>query len=123
MDKALHDRAQAHTGRRLDWRKRMSDHVAYALLIYTALQIFVTMNALKTGKGSVLPYFALVVLIAAIIPACRHMEKNWEGLSNAEAADPAFRGAFRRDTLLLWACAIGLPFLVTYGYKLIAPLI
>ncbi len=123
MDKALHDMAQPVAGRRLDWRKRMSDHVAYALLAYTALQIFVTMSVLKTGHGSVLPYFALVVLIAAIIPACRFMEKNWEGLSNAEAADPARRGAFRRDTVLLWVCALGLPFLVTGAYKVISPLI
>ena len=37
----------------------MSDHVAYALLVYTGLQIFVTMGALKTEHGSILPYFAL----------------------------------------------------------------
>ena len=28
----------------IDWRKRMSDTIAYALLVYTALQIFVTMK-------------------------------------------------------------------------------
>jgi hypothetical protein len=123
MDKALNARAHPVAARKLDWRKRMSDHVAYALLAYTALQIFVTMGALKTGHGSVLPYFALVILIAAIIPACRFMEKNWEGLSNAEAANPALRGAFRRDAVVLWVCAIGLPFLVTGGYKLIAPML
>jgi hypothetical protein len=123
MDKALRDRAAVAGGRRIDWRKRMSDHVAFALLIYTGLQIFVTMNALKTGHGSVLPYFALIVLVAAIIPACRYTEKRWEGLSEAEASDPVFAPAFRRDALVLWLCAIGLPFLLTGGYKLIAPLI
>ena len=123
MDKALHDTAPQIAGRKLDWRKRMSDHVAYALLTYTALQIFVTMGALKTGHGSVLPYFALVILVAAIIPACRFMEKNWEGLTNAQAGDPALRGTFRRDAIVLWACAIGLPFLITFAYKLISPLI
>ena len=120
MDKALQEKAaQARGGHTLDWRKRMSDHVAYALLIYTALQIFVTMSALKTGHGSVLPYFALVVLVGAIIPACRFMEKRWEGLSHAEAADPSRASAFRRDTLTLWGCAIGLPFLLTGGFKLV----
>jgi hypothetical protein len=125
MDKALQQRIGAHeaAARKLDWRKRMSDHVAYALLVYTALQIFVTMSALKTGHGSVLPYFALVILVAAIIPACRMAEKKWERLSDREAADPGLGSAFRHDILLLWAAAIGLPFALTYGYKLAVSLI
>ena len=57
-----------------DWRKRMSNHVAYALLTYTVLQIFVTMLALNTSNGSILPYFALIALVAAIIPGCRMFE-------------------------------------------------
>jgi hypothetical protein len=121
MGKALHHTAakQAARPRKLDWRKRMSDHVAYALLVYTALQIFVTMNALKTGQGSVLPYFALVVLIAAIIPACRLVEKKWAELNDVEAADPALAGAFRRDAIGLWLAAISLPLVLTFGYKLV----
>ena len=123
MDKALRDRAAVAGGRRIDWRKRMSDHVAFALLVYTGLQIFVTMNALKSGHGSVLPYAALIVLVAAIIPGCRYMEKRWEGLSEAEAADPSFAGAFRRDAVVLWLAAIFLPLILTYGYKLVVSLI
>ena len=47
-----------------DWRKAMSDNVAYALLVYTGLTIFVTVNAMKSGGGmSILPYLALVVLV------------------------------------------------------------
>ena len=125
MDKALRERTAAagHRAHHLDWRKKMSDHVAYALLAYTALQIFVTMGALKTGHGSVLPYFALIVLVAAIIPACRYAEKRWEHLSDDEAADPSLARPFYRDAGTLWGCAIGLPFLVTYGYKLVTSLI
>jgi hypothetical protein len=81
-----------HTAKPLDWRKRMSDHIAYALLVYTGLQIFVTMSVLHGKSGSMLPYFALVViLVAAIIPACRRFEKRWNRLSDAQAADPAVR--------------------------------
>ncbi|MEO6153869.1 MAG: hypothetical protein ABIT09_00680 [Croceibacterium sp.] len=124
MEKALHRAAAAHdTPRKLDWGKRMSDHVAYALLAYTGLQIFVTMGALNTGHGSVLPYFALIVLVAAIIPGCRYMEKRWEELGDVEAGDPSYAGAFRRDAMTLWVCAIGLPFLLTYGYKAVMSLI
>lgn len=97
----------------LDWRKRMSDNIAYALLVYTALQIFVTMGMLQTKGGSLLPYFALVILVAAIIPACRRFEKRWNRLSDEQAADPHFAAFYRRDQLWLWALSLGLPFLVS----------
>jgi len=104
-----------------DWRKRMSDNIAYALLVYTGLQIWVTMSALHVSEGgSMLPYFALIVLVVAIIPACRLFERRWNRLSDAQAADPAMASYFRRDRLLVWAMAIGLPFLVTAMFKLLA---
>lgn len=101
-------------GKRLDWRKRISDNVAYALLVYTGLQIFVTMHAIKgSSSGSALPYMSLIVLVAAIIPACRRFERRWEGLSDDAAADPALRPLYRRDQAFLWVMAIGLPFVLT----------
>ncbi|HYD06699.1 MAG TPA: hypothetical protein VEC60_13280 [Reyranella sp.] len=97
-----------------DWRKAMSDNVAYALLVYTALQIFLTMDAIKTiAQGSILPYLSLIVLVAAIIPACRKLERRWEDLDDAHAHDPALRRYYRRDQVSLWLLAIGLPFLLT----------
>jgi hypothetical protein len=104
----------------IDWRKRMSDNIAYALLVYTGLQIFVTMGALKAEGGSILPYLALVILVGAIIPACRRFERRWNRLSPAQAADPALARYFRRDQVLLWLLAIGLPFLITGAFKLLA---
>ena len=104
----------------LDWRKRMSDNIAFALLAYTGLQIFVTMGALHGKTGSMLPYFALIILVAAIIPACRWFERRWARLDDTQAADPAFSGAYRRDQLWLWLLAIGLPFAVTGLFKLLA---
>jgi hypothetical protein len=97
-----------------DWRKAMSDNVAYALLVYTALQIFVTMQAIKgSTNGSILPYLSLIVLVAAIIPACRRFEKRWEAIGDEQARDPALLRYYRRDQFLLWLLAIGLPFLLT----------
>lgn len=96
----------------LDWRKRMSDNIAYALLVYTGLQIFITMSVLHGKGGSMLPYFALVMLVAAIIPACRRFEKRWNRLSDEQAADPQFSGYYRRDQAWLWGLALGLPFVV-----------
>ena len=118
MDKALRERAtQRRAGTKLDWRRKMSDHVAYGLLVYTGLQIFVTMSALKAGQGSILPYFALIVLVAAIIPGCRMFEKRWESLSDSEAANPEFADRFKRDRLLVWVFALGLPFALTALFK------
>ena len=107
-------------GKPLDWRKRMSDNIAYALLVYTALQIFVTMGALEAKGGSLLPYFALIILVAAIIPACRRFEKRWSRLNDEQAADPQFGQYYRRDRIYLWLLAIGLPFLITAMFKLLA---
>jgi hypothetical protein len=109
---------QATTNSRTrDWRKAMSDHVAYGLLAYTTLQIFVTVKALSEGASGLLPYMALVVLVAGIIPVCRWFEKRWAVLDDAQAADPAFAGEFRRDVMALWATAIGLPFALTLMFK------
>lgn len=119
-------RAAAETAphaRRLDWRKRMSDHIAYALLVYTGLQIFVTVHALAAGSSSLLPYLALIVLVAAIIPACRAFEARWLVLSDEAAADPAWRPAFLRDLAMLWGLAIGLPFALTALFKALATLL
>jgi hypothetical protein len=100
-----------------DWRRRMSDHIAYALLVYTALQIFVTIGALKAQAGSLLPYLALIILVVAIIPACRSFERRWNRLSDAQAHDPSLARAYRRDRLALWLLAIGLPFALTAVIK------
>jgi hypothetical protein len=95
----------------------MSDNIAYALLVYTALQIFVTMGALKSDGASLLPYLALIILVGAIIPACRRFERRWNRLSEAQAHDPAMASYYRRDRFALWLLAIGLPFALTGLFK------
>lgn len=109
--------------RPLDWRRRMSDSIAYALLVYTGLQIFMTVGALRDGTASLLPYFALVLLIAAIVPACRRFERRWNRLSDEAAADPALAPAFRRDNAALWLLAIGLPLGLAGLFRLLAALV
>ncbi|WP_068070880.1 hypothetical protein [Novosphingobium lentum] len=121
MNKAIPS-VQRARAKGLDWRKRMSDNIAYALLVYTALQIFVTMRAIEGDSGSALPLLALVVLVAAIIPLCRRFERRWESIGDARAADPSLRPQYRRDQLSLWLLAIGLPFALTALFKGIAQL-
>lgn len=104
------------------WTKRMSDHIAAALLVYTALHILVTMQAIKGEGGSILPYFGLVILVAAIIPACRMLERRWERLAASGTADGALQPVFARDRAGLWLAAIGLPFAISAAAKAIAGL-
>jgi len=103
--------------RLVDWRRMMSDHIAYALLVYTGLQIFVTTGALKAKGASLLPYLALIVLIAAIIPACRRLERRWNRLTDEQAVNPALASYYRHDRRMLWLLAIGLPFALTAVFK------
>ncbi|AKM11387.1 hypothetical protein [Croceicoccus naphthovorans] len=95
-----------------DWRKRISDNLAYGLLVYTGLQIFVTMKQLKELSGTMLPYMALIVLVGGIIPAARMLERHWDKLDDIHAFDPAEAPRFARDRAIIWAAAIGLPFLL-----------
>lgn len=106
--------------RAADPRRRMSDQIAYALLVYTALQIFATVGALTGNDVSLLPFLALVALVLAIIPACRLFERRWGEMSDAEARSAAAMQRFHRDRRLLWCIAIGLPFVLTGTFKTIA---
>lgn len=120
MAKALEhsaDGTQKRTAGIIDWRKKISDHVAYALLIYTGLQIFMTMQVLNQNHNSIMPYLALVVLVFAIIPGCRLFEARWTELGEADAHDPALRSRFNRDCMIIWAIAIGLPLVLTAFFK------
>ena len=106
--------------RPLDWRKRMSDHVAWSLLVYTAIQIIANAVALTGGgHASILPYFALVILVLAVIPGWRLFESRWSELGDAEAGDPALAGAYARDRAMIWLAALTLPVLMTGFFKLV----
>ena len=107
----------ARAGKQRDWRRRMSDNVAYALWVYTGLQIFMTVAVLKGPGGSILPYLALALLVVAVLPGFRALEKRWERLSDAEALDPTLESAYRKDKRMIWGLAIGLPFLLTIVLK------
>ena len=118
-DSAIHGHAHEDAVTK-DWRRRISDHLAYALLVYTALQIFVTMKQLKEMTSTTLPYLALIVLVAMIIPAARMLEKHWSELTDAEAFDPAQASRFKRDRIIIWVFAIGMPFVLAGIARLIA---
>jgi hypothetical protein len=78
------------------------------------------MGSLKASGPSMLPYLALVILVIAIIPACRGFERRWNRLSDEQAHDPSLSGYYRRDQVFLWVLAIGLPFAITGLFRLLA---
>ena len=119
MNKALQTENEK-SRRQVDWRKKMSDNVAYGLLVYTGLQIFVTMHEIQGTSASILPLFVLVVLVAAIIPLFRGFERKWEHLTDEQAHNLAFKAAFRRDQVRVWLLAAVLPFAITGLFKLLS---
>lgn len=118
--KALDGVSRGRAARPVDWRKAMSDNVAWALIVYTGLQIFLTVEAIKeTGLRS-LAMLCLVILVVAIIPACHKLDKRWRDLTEDDAHDRTLARAYRRDQVLLWALALGLPFALTLLFRALA---
>lgn len=114
----------ARASRIEDAHKRISNAVAYGLMVYTALQIFLTMRALEEADNTLLPMLALVALVGAIIPLYRRLEKRWDTTAAALADDPpALAQALTRARLTIWALSIGLPLLVTVLIKGLVALI
>lgn len=111
-------RVHAPAASQSDWRRRMSDTVAYGLLVYTGLQIFVTIHAIQGDGASAAPMLALVVLVGAIIPLYRRFERRWEAAP--DEADPTLAARFRRDQAIVWILSIGLPFLLTGLFKAVS---
>jgi hypothetical protein len=114
MAKAEHAaHGRAPNGRvQKSYAKRISDHVAVALVVYTLMLIFITSPAMHSEGTSILPYFALVGFVALVIPSCHNMEKRWQRLEN-EASDEARLGSrFTADRITLWVGAFGIPVLL-----------
>ncbi|MEE9432893.1 MAG: hypothetical protein V3V15_01475 [Sphingorhabdus sp.] len=109
MVKAVHARSS-----RKSYTKRISDHVAVALIIYTLLLIFMVMPAMETEGMSILPLFLLVVFVALMIPFCRHIDKRWKLLEGSELSDSNLRSRFAIDRTKLWIVAIGAPVLLAF---------
>jgi isoprenylcysteine carboxyl methyltransferase (ICMT) family protein YpbQ len=105
-------RAQQHIRVRetSSFGKRMSTHIAYALVVYTLLLIFEVSPQMESNGMSILPYFLLVLLVGVMIVPCRNLERRWKAIDASGNTDVS--GLFRRDAILLWLGAIGFPTLM-----------
>jgi hypothetical protein len=104
-EQATHSRAHK------SYAKRISDHVAVALVVYTLALIFITSPAMKSEGTSILPYFALVGFVAMVIPACRNMERRWQEMEKG-GTEGNLDTRFTADRIKLWGAAIGIPILL-----------
>ncbi|VAW04544.1 hypothetical protein MNBD_ALPHA04-2034 [hydrothermal vent metagenome] len=107
----------------IHWDKRMSNNCAFALLTYTLLQIFFVMGAIETKGMSIAPYFGLVVLVAIIIPFCRKYEQRWQKMEGRGLSEQSLAAKFRRDQVVLWILALGLPFMFVAIFKTIGSML
>jgi hypothetical protein len=102
-------RAEKHVfaSPKASFAKRMSTHIAYALVVYTLLLIFEVSPQMESKGMSIMPYFILVALVAMVIIPCRNLERRWKALD--DGSNRELDGLFRRDAIGLWLCAIGIP--------------
>lgn len=110
MAKAEH---ATHTRAHKSYAKRISDHVAVALVVYTLMLIFITSPSLESKGASILPYFMLVIFVAMVIPACRNMEHRWKTLEASNLGGEGLETRFGIDRVKLWAGAILIPILLS----------
>jgi hypothetical protein len=90
--------------------KRMSTHIAYALVVYTLLLIFEVSPQMESDGLSIMPYFLLVALVGVAILPCRNLERRWQAIDARPQG--ASEGQFRAEAIMLWLCAIGGPTLL-----------
>jgi hypothetical protein len=105
------------------YAKRMSDHVAYALVVYTLMLIFVVTPSMESDGASILPYFILVVFVGMVIPACRGLEKRWQRLQVSELGQDNLNSRYSFDRIKLWVAAIGIPIIISFAFRGIAAVV
>lgn len=101
------------------YSKRMSDHIAIALVIYTLLLIFIVTPNIETKGMSIFPYFLLVVLVGFAIPVFRRFDHRWRALQNSELSASGLETRFALDRTKLWAIAVGVPLLLALLCKMV----
>lgn len=91
------------------WRRRMSNNLAAALVTFAGLQIFVISAVVAIGATTLLYHIGIAILIAAVIPAARNLDRRWEALSQSDLSNQGLAVRFRMDQLKLWTATLLLP--------------
>lgn len=94
------------------YTKRISDNIAYALIVYTMMLIFLVAGAIKTSGMSVMPYILLMLFVAFVIPMARKLEKKWEMLDQSELSESSLKRRYNIDRTKLWIGTLVFPLLL-----------
>ncbi len=87
---------------RAGFAKRMSSHLAAALVSFALLQIFIVA---KMG-GSLVLHLGIIVAIGGFGVAARGLERRWVMLERSGLSAAGLQLRFRRDLLQLWIASI-----------------
>lgn len=82
--------------------KRMSTHLAAALVVFCVLQILIVA---KMG-GSLLLHLGVIIAIGGFAVAARGLERRWEMLDQSGLPRHGLALRFRRDLLQLWSATL-----------------
>ncbi|SCW74362.1 hypothetical protein SAMN02927924_02566 [Sphingobium faniae] len=93
---------RAGGGRRNAFAKRISSHLAAALVVFCLLQIFIVA---KMG-GSLLLHLGVIIAIGGFAVAARGLERHWQSIEQSGLPHRALALRFRRDVLQLWAASL-----------------
>lgn len=90
------------TPHRTGHARRMSTHLAAALVVFCLLQIFIVA---KMG-GSLLLHLGIIIAIGGFAVAARGLERHWELLDGSGLSSHGLETRFRRDLVQLWSASI-----------------
>ncbi len=98
MATTLGNRGQGRAG----YAKRISSHLAAALVVFCLLQIFIVA---KMG-GSLVLHLGIIIAIGGYALAARGLERRWHMLEQGGLSQHGLALRFRRDLLQLWGASL-----------------
>ncbi len=88
---------------RTNYGRRISSHLAAALMAFALLQIFI----IGRMGGSLVLHLGIIVAIAGFATAARGLERRWAMLESGGLSSSGLRLRFRRDIVQIWIASIG----------------
>lgn len=85
------------------YAKRMSTHLAAALIMFCVLQIGIVARM----GGSLVLHLAIIIAIGGFGVAARGLERRWEMLDESGLSGRGLDLRFRRDVIQVWLASIG----------------